>query len=114
MPLIQELLDNAAEAKWLTKLDMNKGFYQVPLDEDSEDKTAFCSPWVKYAFTRMPPATFQRCMNETLDQHAHCSSTYIDDVLVYSSSWEEHLAHLHEILASLRQAGLTAKPSKCV
>ena len=120
MPLIQELLDNVAGAKWLTKLDMNKGFYQVPLDQDSEDKTAFCSPWGKYAFTRMPfglmnaPATFQRCMNETLDQHAHCSSTYIDDVLVYSNSWEEHLAHLHEILASLRQAGLTAKPSKWV
>ena len=120
MPLIQELLDNVAGAKWLTELDMNKGFYQVPLDQDSEDKTAFCSPWGKYAFTRMPfglmnaPATFQRCMNETLGQHAHCSSTYIDDVLVYSNSWEEHLAHLHEILASLRQAGLTAKPSKCV
>ena len=45
MPLIQELLDNVAGAKWLTKLDMNKGFYQVPLDEDSEDKTAFCSPY---------------------------------------------------------------------
>ena len=120
MPLIQELLDNVAGTKWLTKLDMNKGFYQVPLDEDSEDKTAFCSPWGKYAFMRMPfglmnaPATFQRCMNETLGQHAHCSLTYIDDILVYSNSWEEHLAHLHEILASLRQAGLTAKPSKCV
>ena len=120
MPLIEELLDNVAGTKWLTKLDMNKGFYQVPLDEDSEDKTAICFPWGKYAFMRMPfglmntPATSQRCMNETLGKHAHCSLTYIDDVLVYSNSWEEHLAHLHEILVSPRQAGLTAKPSKCV
>ena len=60
------------------------------------------------------PATFQRCMNETLSQHSQYSSTYIDDVLVYSSSWEEHLVHLRGVLAFLKEAGLTAKPSKCV
>ena len=60
------------------------------------------------------PATFQRCMNETLSEHSEYSSTYIDDVLVYSSSWEEHLVHLRRVLAALNKAGLTAKPSKCV
>ena len=120
MPLIQELLDNVAGATWLTKLDMNKGFYQVSLDKDSENKTAFCSPWGKYQFKRMPfglmnaPATFQRCMNETLSEHSEYSLTYIDDVLVYSSSWEEHLVNLRRVLAALKKAGLTTKPSKCV
>ena len=60
------------------------------------------------------PATFQRCMNETLSEHSEYSSTHIDDVLVYFSSWEEHLVHLRRVLAALKKAGLTAKPSKCV
>ena len=120
MPVVQDLLDDVAGATWLSKLDMNKGFYQVPLQTGSQEKTAFCSPWGKFAFTRMPfglrnaPATFQRCMDQALDQQAECSSTYIDDVLVYSSSWKEHLKHLRDVLEALRKAGLTAKPDKCV
>ena len=99
---------------------MNKGFYQVPLQTRSQEKTAFCSLWGKFAFTRMPfglsnaPATFQRCMDQALDQQAEWSSTYIDDVLDYSSSWKEHLKHLRDVLEALRKAGLTAKPDKCV
>ena len=54
MPLIQELLDNVAGAIRLTKFDMNKRFYQVSLDKGSEKKTAFCFPWGKYQFKRMP------------------------------------------------------------
>ena len=60
------------------------------------------------------PATFQRCMDQALDQQAECSSTYIDDVLVYSSSWKEHLKHLRDVLEAPRKARLTAKPDKCV
>ena len=120
MPMVQDLLDNVAGATWLTKLDMNKGFYQVPLDKYSQDKTAFCSPWGKFAFTRMPfglmnaPATFQRCMHTALSQQAEHSSIYIDDVLIYYSSWDEHLVHIRGVLEALREACLTAKPSKCV
>ena len=88
MPLIQELLDNYAGVTWLTKVGMKKEIYQVPLDKDGDNKTALCSPWGKYQFKGMPfglmnaPATFQRCMNETLSKHFEYSSTYIDDDFV--------------------------------
>ena len=79
MPMIHDLLDNVAGETRLTKVDMNKGFYQVPLDKDSQDMTAFCSPLGKFAFTGMPfglmnaPATFQRCMQNTLSQQLEFS-----------------------------------------
>ena len=102
------------------KLDLNKGFYQVPLSRGSQDKTAFCTPWGKYAFTRMPfglknaPAAFQRCMQNTLAHLSVYSSAYIDDILIYSKNWEDHLDHIEAVLLALREAGLTANPDKCV
>ena len=118
--MIHDLLDNVAGAIWLTKVDMNKGFYRVPLDRDGQDVTVFCSPWGKFAFTRMPfglvnaPATFQRCVQNTLSQQSEFSSIYIDDVLIYSSSWKENQEHIRGMLEALRLAGLTAKPNKYV
>ena len=119
IPLIDDLLDSLSEAKFISKLDMTKGFYQIPVAEKDKDKTAFCTPWGKYAFTRMPfglrnaPATFQRCMNVVLEGLEEFTGAYIDDVIVYSNSWEEHLRHLRQVLDRLRKHGLTAKPSKC-
>ena len=78
--------------------------------------TAFCSPWGKFTFTRMPfglMATFQRCMQNTISQQSEFSSIYIDDVSIYSSTWKEHLEHIRGVLEALREAGLTAKPNKC-
>ncbi len=51
MPKVQDLLDRISQARWLSKLDLNKGFYQIPLVPESVPKTAFCSPWGKFAFT---------------------------------------------------------------
>ena len=120
MPRVDDLLDELAEAKWMSKLDLNKGFYQVPLGIDVQAKTAFCSPWGKYHFTRMPfglrnaPAAFQRGMDEVLGEQGEWCSTYIDDVVVYSNVWEDHVIHVRSVLTALREAGLTAKPPKCV
>ena len=119
IPLIEDLLDELGEARYLSKLDMNKGFYQIPVAEQDQPKTAFVTPWGKYEFTRMPfglrnaPSTFQRCMNEVLQGLEDCSSAYIDDVIVYSRTWEEHVTHLTQVLDRLRKFGLTAKPTKC-
>ena len=119
IPLIDCLIDQLGEATSLTKLDMNKGFYQIPVAEADIPKTAFCTPWGKYEFLRMPfglrnaPATFQRCRNAVLQNMEDFSNAYIDDVIVFSKSWDEHLQDIKKVLISLRRTGLTAKPSKC-
>ena len=120
IPLIEELLDKVGNATYLTKIDLNKGFYQIKMAEADIDKTAFCSPWGKYAFTHMPfglrnaPATFQRHMTAILSGLEEFTGVYFDDVIVYSQTWKDHLVHLQETLGRLRKHGLTAKPSKCV
>ena len=60
------------------------------------------------------PATFHHCMHTALSQQSEHSSIYINDVLIYSSSWEEHPVHIRVVLDALKEAGLTAKPSKCM
>ena len=107
IPLIDCLIDQLGEATSLTKLDMNKGFYQIPVAEADIPKTAFCTPWGKYEFLRMPfglrnaPATFQRCMNAVLQNMEDFSNAYIDDVIVFSKSWDEHLQDIKKVLISL-------------
>ena len=72
IPLVEEFIDKIDEAKYLSKLDLAKGFYQVPMAEDSRMKTAFLTPFGKYEFIRMPfglnnaPFTFQRLMDVVL------------------------------------------------
>ena len=82
-------------------------------------KTAFLTPWGKYSFKRMPfglknaPSTFQRCMDRVLEGQAGFSSPYIDDILIFSKSWSDHVTHIKAVLGALRMAGLTANSSKC-
>ena len=94
IPVIDELLLRVAESKYLSKLDMAKGFYQVLLAPESRAKTAFVSPVGKFEFVRMPfglrnaPSTFQRLMDEVLRDCQEFAVPYVDDVLVFSSSWD--------------------------
>ena len=119
MPRVQDLLDRISQARWLSKLDLNKGFYQIPLVPESVPKTAFCSPWGKFAFTRMPfglmnaPTSFQRAMDEALTGQENSSATYIDDIVVFSETWEDHLRHVRAVLEALKRTGMTANPDKC-
>ena len=59
------------------------------------------------------PATFQRMMNDILCEYHDCCQVYIDDVAVYSMTWEEHLEHLRRVFTCLRKANLTLKMTKC-
>lgn len=92
MPHIEDMLNRLGEAKYLSKINLKKGFYQIKVVDQDIPKTAFITSLGKYEFTRMPfglrnaPATFQRCMEGVLaGQHKH-SCPYIDDIVVHSKT----------------------------
>lgn len=121
IPRIQDLLDIVGQAKYLSKIDLAAGYWQVRMASDAVPKTAFNTIWGKYEWRAMPfglcnaPATFQTLMNETLRPYLGKSVVvYLDDILVYSKTLEEHYAHLEEVLQCLRAQKLYAKPKKCV
>ncbi|KAJ1210124.1 hypothetical protein NDU88_005492 [Pleurodeles waltl] len=118
-PRADELVDSLGAAKFLSTFDLTSGYWQIALTKGAKEKSAFSTPEGHYQFRVMPfglknaPATFQRLVNGVLaGKDAYCVA-YLDDKAVYSSSWEEHLLHLKEVLKALRQAGLTIKASKC-
>ena len=119
MPLIEEILDMLAAAKFISKIDLNKGFHQIPIEPGDRQKTAFCTPWGKFEFCFMPfglrngPAVCQRMMDGLLHPDKEMSQVYIDDIAVFSSTWEEHCGHIARVLSRLRKAGLTANVKKC-
>lgn len=119
MPRIDDLIDGLAGARFISTLDLTKGYWQVPVAEADKPKTAFVAPMGKYQFNFMPfglmgaPSTFQRLMNNIFHDVADHVAAYIDDVVVYSSTWEQHVEHLRETLERLRDAGLKVKARKC-
>ena len=120
IPLVKDILDQVADCSYLSKLDLSKGFYQVPINPHDSNKTSFCTLFGKFHFKRMPfglmnaHSTFQRLMQSVLQGQEDHSSPYIDDVVIFSMTWEEHLNYVKQVLSSLRKYGLTTKPSKCV
>ena len=119
MPLIEEILEMLTSAKFISKVDLNKGFYQIPIDPVDIPKTAFCTPWGKFEFCVMPfglrngPAVFQRLMDRILHKDKELAQVYIDDIAIFSSSWDSHCSDIARVLGRLREAGLTANVSKC-
>ena len=119
MPRIEDLIDKLGKAKVLTKLDLTKGYYQVPVSQVDQLKTAFLTPFGKFQFRAMPfglrnaPSTFQRLMDVALMDKSEYCVAYMDDVLIFSNNWEEHIKHIDEVLSKLEELGLTAKPEKC-
>jgi hypothetical protein len=119
MPRVEEVLDNVGAAKYISTLDLAKGYWQIPMARDSKEKTAFTTPFGLFEFQVMPfglhnaPATFQRMMNDVLRECFDFCQVYIDDVAVYSTTWEEHLEHLRRVFTCLRKANLNLKMAKC-
>ena len=119
MPTPESIIAKLGSAKYLSKMDLCKGFHQVPMDPDSQDFTAFSCKWGKFAYQCVPfglrnaPATFQVLMQRVFADYTEFVEPYIDDVVVFSSNWVEHLEHLSLVLQRLADHSLTVKPSKC-
>ncbi|KAL0155309.1 hypothetical protein M9458_049572, partial [Cirrhinus mrigala] len=119
MPRIDELLERIGRARFLTTLDLCKGYWQVPLDPASRPYTAFRSPSGLFHFTVLPfglhgaPATFQRLMDRVLQGCEKWAAAYLDDVIIFSDTFKDHLQHLEETLGRIQRAGLTLNMRKC-
>ena len=119
MPRLDELFQQiGTESRYVSKIDLCKGYWQVPLSEGSKPITAFPTDLGLMQFKVMPfglqcaPAAFSRLMRKVLKDVPGVKN-YIDDIVIHSSTWNAHLQSLRTVLDKLREAGLTAKPSKC-
>ena len=120
LPHIQDVFDQLVGATVFSTLDLRSGYWQFPMAEESIAKTAFTCHLGLFEFVRMPfglsnaPAIFQRTMNKVLSGLIGvCCMVYIDDIVIYSTSINEHMRHLDQVFQRLRSAGLQLKPSKC-
>ena len=121
LPRIQEALESMAGAAHFSTMDFKSGFWQVRMAPESQQYTTFTVTNLGfYEFTRMPfglcnaPATFQRLMQNTLGELnlTYCI-IYLDDVIVYGRTEEEHLERPQIVLERFREFNLKLKPSKC-
>ncbi|CAM4624510.1 unnamed protein product [Lepidochelys kempii] len=119
MPRPDELLDKLGGAQYLTTMDLTKGYWQVPLDADARLKSAFITPLGLYEFLTLlfglkgAPATFQRLVGQLLRGMESFAVAYIDDICVFSQTWEDHVSQVRQVLDRLQGAGLTVKAEKC-
>ena len=120
LPRIDEALDALCHAKYFSCLDLTSGYHQVKVASKDQPKTAFISPMGLYEFKRMPfgltnaPATFQRLMATIFgDMNFDSVLLYLDDIIVFSATVEEHVTRLSKVFSRLREHGLKLKPSKC-
>ncbi|KAK3568728.1 hypothetical protein QTP86_014757, partial [Hemibagrus guttatus] len=120
LPRVDDTLDALAGAVWFSTLDFSNGYWQVEVAEDDREKTAFTTGQGLYQWRSMPmglsnaPATFQRLMELVFRGLPwHICMVYLDDILIYSKTFEEHLSSLKEVFLRIQSAGLKLNPSKC-
>ena len=119
MPRVDDLIDRLGRSCFISTMDLTRGYWQVPVTTTAKHKTAFTTPFGLYQFNVMPfglqgaPATFQRLMDKVLQGLQDFSAAYLDDVIIFSENWKQHLQHLRQVLQSFRDAGLTVKAKKC-
>uniref|UniRef100_A0A670J3L3 ribonuclease H n=1 Tax=Podarcis muralis TaxID=64176 RepID=A0A670J3L3_PODMU len=113
------LIEKLGCAKFITVMDLTKGYWQIPLSPEAAEKSAFTTHVGLYQFKVLPfglrnaPAAFQRLINSLIHDMSEFCCAYLDDLAVFSESWPEHLKHLQRVLARLQEANLTVKMSKC-
>ena len=121
LPRISEMFDSLHGAKWFSCLDIKSAYWQVEVEEENKEKTAFTvGPRGFYECNRMPfglsnaPATFQRLMENCFgDMNMQSCLIYLDDIVVFSRTFEEHVQRLSMVFERLIDAGLKLSPEKC-
>ena len=104
---------------FFSKIDLKSGFWQLPIEEKDRFKTAFITPFGLYEWNVLPqglcnsPPSFQRVMCDVLSKCTRFSLVYLDDIVIYSRSYQEHLMHLEQVLNALREHLLTLNLDKC-
>jgi hypothetical protein len=119
LPRIDDLFDQLKEAKVFSKIDLRSGYHQLRIKDEDISKTAFRTRYGHYEFTVVPfglsnaPAVFMCLMNGVFINYPDkFVIVFLDDILVYSKTEEEHEQHLRMVLQVLREHQLYAKPSK--
>ncbi|KAK3749114.1 hypothetical protein QZH41_019410 [Actinostola sp. cb2023] len=120
LPRIDATLDAMGGAVYFSTMDLASGYWQVEVDPSDRDKTAFTTFKGLFEFRVMPfgltgaPNTFQRLMDSVLSglQFDTCL-VYLDDIVIFSKTFDEHIGHLRQVFSRLRESGLKVKPSKC-
>ena len=120
MPDVGAIFSSVSGCKYFSKLDLAKGYWQIPMAESSKPLTAFTTPQGQFQWNVMPfglktaGAIFSRMMRKLIVRARDpCIHNFIDDVLIASPTCEEHLASLRRLFACLRQANLAVRPTKC-
>jgi len=120
LPRLEEYLDSLADVKYFSTLDLKSGYWQIAMDPNSVEKTAFSCPEGHFQFTVMPfglknaPADFQRLMELVLHGlNWQICLVYIDDIIVFSKDLTTHLERLGAVFKAIADANLKLKPKKC-
>jgi len=120
LPRIDDLFHRLSGAKVFSRIDLGSGYYQIRIVEGDEEKTACRTRYDSYEFMVMPfgltnaPATFYTLMNDIFREWLNdFVVVYIEDILIYSSSLEEHAEHLRKVFQRLRENKLYVKLEKC-
>jgi hypothetical protein len=121
MPLVEEIVEELVGTQYFSSLDLIAGYHHIKMDEADEFKTAFKTHHGLYQFRVMPfgltnaPATFQCAMNSFQDPFLrNFVMGFIDDILIYSASWVEHVKHVRLVFEQLKKHQFFLKKSKCV
>ncbi|CAF0725133.1 unnamed protein product [Brachionus calyciflorus] len=118
LPRIEDILDRLSGSIYFTTLDLKAGYWQIEMDEDSKEYTAFTTPDGHYQFMRMPfglknaPAQFSKLMHQIFGVRVYVE-IYLDDIIIHSKTAEDHVEHIRIAASLLRNANLKIKPSKC-
>ena len=120
LPRVDELFDRLQGAKFFSKIDLRSGYHQIRIDPGDIPKTAFRTRYGHFEFLVLPfgltnaPATFMHLMHQTFrKQLDNFVLVFLDDILIFSKTLEEHEKHVEEVLSILRKEKLYAKESKC-